>query len=52
MIVDLTEVRLSRDVARALEQAIRDGVDLPDEVKRAYIELCNHYARQIESELS
>jgi hypothetical protein len=52
MTVDLTEVKLSRDLARALEQCIREGVVLPDEVKRAYIELCNHYTRQIQSELS
>ena len=52
MFVDLTEVRLSRDLARALEVAIRGGLELPDEVKRAYAELCKHYTKQIESELS
>lgn len=45
-----TEIRLSRELARAIEQIIVQygpGI-IPKSILRAYNELNDHYARQIE----
>jgi hypothetical protein len=49
---DLTEVRLARQLGVVIEAELQKGTELPDEVKRAYLELYKHWQYQIERELS
>ena len=48
----LQEIRLARALGRAIEEELRKGSDLPEEVKRAYLELCAHWQMQMNRELS
>ena len=49
---DLTEVRLARALGRVIEEEIRKGNKLPDELLRAYEELYKHWQWQMSRELS
>ena len=49
---DLDEIRLARTLGRAIEEEIRKGSKLPDEVLRAYEELYKHWQWQMTRELS
>ena len=49
---DLTEVRLARALGRVIEEELQKGNDLPEEVKRAYLELYQHWQLQMQRELS
>ena len=49
---DLTEIRLARSLGQVIEEELRKGNDLPDEVKRAYLELFQHWQLQMQRELS
>lgn len=52
MNTDLDEVRLARSLGRVIEEEIRKGNKLPDEVLRAYEELYKHWQWQMARELS
>ena len=46
-----TELRLSRDLSREIEQTLHQfGEVLPDNVRLAYNRLNEHYAKQIQME--
>jgi hypothetical protein len=49
---DITEIRLARALGRVIEEEIRKGNKLPDEVLRAYEELYKHWQYQLATELS
>jgi hypothetical protein len=49
---DLEELRLARALGRAIEAELQKGTELPDEVKRAYLELYAHWQWQMTRELS
>jgi len=49
---DLEELRLARALGRAIEAELQKGEQLPDEVKRAYLELYAHWQWQMTRELS
>ena len=49
---DLTEIRLARALGRAIEEEIKKGNKVPDEVLRAYEELYKHWQYQMALELS
>lgn len=50
--VDLEEIRLARTLGRVIEEEIRKGNKLPDEVLRAYEELYRFWQYQMSRELS
>jgi hypothetical protein len=50
--VDLIEIRLARTLGRAIEEEIKKGNKIPDEVLRAYEELYKHWQYQMAKELS
>lgn len=50
--IDLTEVKLARTLGRAIEEEIKKGNKIPDEVLRAYEELYKHWQYQMSLELS
>lgn len=45
---DFTEIQLARTLGRAIDENMKNGVKLPDEVMRAYLELYKHWQLQIE----
>jgi isocitrate dehydrogenase len=49
---DLDEIRLARTLGRAIEEEIKKGNKVPDEVLRAYEELYKHWQYQMAKELS
>jgi hypothetical protein len=49
---DLDEIRLARTLGRAIEEEIKKGNKVPDEVLRAYEELYKHWQLQMDRELS
>ena len=49
---DLDEIRLARTLGRAIEEEIKKGIKIPDEVLRAYEELYKHWQLQMDRELS
>jgi hypothetical protein len=49
---DLDEIRLARILGRAIEEEIKKGNKVPDEVLRAYEELYKHWQLQMDRELS
>jgi len=49
---DIEEIRLARALGRVIEEEIRKGNKLPDEVLRAYEELYKHWQWQMTRELS
>ncbi len=49
---DLEEIRLARALGRVIEEEVRKGNKLPDEVLRAYEELYKHWQWQMQRELS
>jgi hypothetical protein len=49
---DLDEIRLARTLGRAIEEEIKKGNKIPDEVLRAYEELYKHWQYQMVKELS
>jgi hypothetical protein len=48
----LQEIRLARTLGRIIEEELHKGTNLPEEVKRAYLELYAHWQWQINRELS
>jgi len=48
----LQEIRLARALGRVIEEEMRKGNELPEEVKRAYLELYAHWQWQMQRELS
>jgi hypothetical protein len=49
---DIEEIRLARTLGRVIEEEVRKGNKLPDEVLRAYEELYKHWQWQMQRELS
>jgi hypothetical protein len=49
---DIIEIRLARTLGRAIEEEIKKGNKIPDEVLRAYEELYKHWQYQMDAELS
>jgi hypothetical protein len=49
---DIEEIRLARALGRVIEEEIRKGSKLPDEVLRAYEELFRFWQVQMAKELS
>jgi hypothetical protein len=49
---DIEEMRLARALGRVIEEEIRKGTMLPDEVLRAYEELYRFWQVQMSRELS
>ena len=49
---DIEEIRLGRTLGRVIEEEIKKGNKLPDEVLRAYEELYKHWQVQMDRELS
>ena len=49
---DIEEIRLARALGRVIEEEIRKGNKLPDEVLRAYEELFRFWQIQMSRELS
>jgi hypothetical protein len=49
---DIVEIRLARTLGRAIEEEIKKGNKIPDEVLRAYEELYKHWQLQMDRELS
>jgi hypothetical protein len=49
---DIEEIRLARALGRVIEEEIRKGNKLPDEVLRAYEELYRFWQVQMARELS
>ena len=49
---DIEEIRLARALGRVIEEEIRKGSKLPDEVLRAYEELFRFWQVQMSRELS
>ena len=50
--INIEEIRLARALGRAIEEEIRKGNKLPDEILKAYEELYKHWQIQMEKELS
>ena len=50
--LDFEEIRLARTLGRAIEEEIKKGNKVPDEVLRAYEELYKHWQLQMDRELS
>jgi hypothetical protein len=50
--IDLEEIRLARALGRVIEEEVRKGNKLPDEVLRAYEELYRFWQYQMSRELS
>jgi hypothetical protein len=48
---DIEEIRLARTLGRAIEEEIKKGNKVPDEVLRAYEELYKHWQLQMAREL-
>lgn len=46
--MDLDEIQLARTLGRIIEEELKKGNKLPDEVLRAYQELYRHWQKQIE----
>jgi hypothetical protein len=51
-VIDLTEIRLARALGQTIETELRKGTELPDEVKRAYLELYAHWQYQMNKEIT
>jgi hypothetical protein len=51
-LIDLQEIRLARALGQTIETELRKGTELPDEVKRAYLELYAHWQLQMSREVS
>lgn len=49
---DIQEIRLARALGRVIEEELQKGSEIPDEVKRAYLELYNFWQVQMAKELS
>ena len=49
---DIEEIRLARALGRVIEEELRKGTKLPDEVLRAYQELYRFWQIQMSRELS
>ena len=49
---DIEEIRLARALGRVIEEELRKGTKLPDEVLRAYLELYAFWQIQMSRELS
>ena len=49
---DIQEIRLARALGRVIEEELKKGTKLPDEVLRAYEELYRFWQYQINKELS
>jgi hypothetical protein len=49
---DIEEIRLARALGRMIEEELRKGNKLPDEILRAYEELYKHWQYQMNRELS
>jgi hypothetical protein len=49
---DIDEIRLARALGRTIEEELKKGNKLPDEVLRAYEELYRHWQYQMNVELS
>jgi hypothetical protein len=49
---DLEEIRLARTLGRAIEEELKKGNTVPDEVFRAYEKLYKHWQYQMTRELS
>ena len=49
---DIEEIRLARALGRVIEEEVRKGNKLPDEVLKAYEELYKHWQWQMSRELS
>ena len=49
---DIEEIRLARALGRVIEEELRKGSKLPDEVLRAYEELYRFWQIQMSRELS
>ena len=49
---DIQEIRLARALGRVIEEELKKGTKLPDEVLRAYEELYRFWQHQINKELS
>ena len=49
---DIEEIRLARSLGQIIEEEIRKGNKLPDELLRAYEELYKHWQWQMQRELS
>jgi len=50
--LDIEEIRLARSLGRVIEEELRKGNKLPDEILRAYEELYRHWQWQMSRELS
>ena len=50
--MDIEEIRLGRALGRAIEEEIRKGNKLPDDVLKAYEELYRFWQVQMAKELS
>jgi hypothetical protein len=48
----LQEIRLARALGRVIETELQKGTELPDEVKRAYLELYAHWQYQMNKEMT
>jgi hypothetical protein len=49
---DIEEIRLARALGRMIEEELKKGNKLPDEILRAYEELYKHWQYQMNRELS
>lgn len=49
---DIEEIRLARALGRAIEEELRKGSKVPDEILKAYEELYKHWQWQMSRELS
>jgi hypothetical protein len=49
---DIEEIRLARALGRMIEEELKKGNRLPDEVLRAYEELYKHWQYQMNREMS
>ena len=49
---DIEEIRLARALGRVIEEELKKGTKLPDEVLRAYEELYRFWQYQMNRELS
>ena len=49
---DIEEIRLARALGRVIEEELKKGTKLPDEVLRAYQELYRFWQIQMSRELS
>ena len=49
---DIEEIRLARALGRVIEEELRKGSEIPEEILKAYNELYKHWQWQISRELS